>query len=755
MAERGRAGERAEAFDAAPRRRRAFVWPAGLVRAIRGGAALLQTWAAAEVAPGRLMPWLPVGFGAGIAVYFTAEQEPALSAALALPAIFVLVAFLTRRHAIAFPVLLVLSAVAAGFATATVTSARLGHPVLQAAAFDVTVSGWIEVREERERSDRVAIRVHRIEGRRLDEKLERVRVSVRKETAPAVGTFVELRARLNPPLDPLRPGGYDFARDLYFQGIGATGFALGSIKTAAPPGSPSRWLDYAATLDRLRSGLDARIRASLSGDAGAIASALITGKRDAITAPVNDAMYISGLGHVLSISGYHMVIVTFVVFATLRAGLALAPGLAARRPIKKWSAFAALVAAAFYLVLSGAEVATQRAFIMTAIVLVGVMVDRPALTLRNLALAALGVLLLAPAALVHPSFQMSFAATLALVAVYERGLPWMRPGAETRLAARIALWGGREIAALLLASVVAGFATTLYAAYHFHRLAPFGVVANLLAMPVVSLVVMPAGLLALLALPFGLDGPLWRLMGLGVDWMIAVSQWVANLPGSVGRISAFGTGPLLLATVGLLLVCLLRTPLRLTGGIVALGAVLWAVQTPQPDILVADHGRAVAVRQPDGRLTVMNTSRDRFAVRDWLAADGDARAPDDTNLRAGFLCDQAGCIARLKDGARVSLVQTAEAFEEDCERATVLVTARLAPPYCGARVFDRTTLRPSGAIALYRTEKGFASVPVRPAGYDRPWARAPAGARATGAGQPTPAAPPEAAPRLEDVGPDD
>jgi competence protein ComEC len=230
------------------------------------------------------------------------------------------------------------------------------------------------------------------------------------------------------------------------------------------------------------------------------------------------------------VSGYHMAVVAGVVFFVVRALLALAPVLALRRPIKKWAALAALLAAAFYLVLSGAEVATQRAFIMTAIVLVGVMADRPALTLRNLALAALGVLMIAPEAVVHPSFQMSFAATLALVAAYERGLPWMMAGADTPLGARIALWGGREIVTLVLASLAAGLATTLYAAYHFHRLAPYGVFANLLAMPMVSLVAMPSGVLALVALPFGFDGPLWRLMGVGIEWMIAVAVWVASCP---------------------------------------------------------------------------------------------------------------------------------------------------------------------------------------------------------------------------------
>src|SRR5437899_3247172 len=224
-------------------------------------------------------------------------------------------------------------------------------------------------------------------------------------------------------------------------------------------------------------------------------------------------MYVSGFAHVLSISGYHMAVVAGLMFFGFRAAFALMPAFASRYPIKKWAALAALAAAAFYLLLSGAEVATQRSFIMIAIVLIGVMVDRSALTLRTLTVAALGVLLLVPEAVVHPSFQMSFAATLALVAGYERGLPWMTAGADTPLGARIALWGGREVVGLVLGSLLAGTATMLYAAYHFHRLAPYGLLANLLAMPVVSAWVMPMGILGVLALPFGFDGFFWRLMG--------------------------------------------------------------------------------------------------------------------------------------------------------------------------------------------------------------------------------------------------
>jgi competence protein ComEC len=300
----------------------------------------------------------------------------------------------------------------------------------------VSLAGFVELREESQKTDRFVLRVERLDGTRVVEKPQRVRLSVRRGMTPPAGAFVEVKAQLDPPLQPLRPGSYDFARDLYFQRIGASGFVHGAIKIVTPPAAASVRLRANAFIQGLRDAIDLRIRSVLSGDVGSIASALITGKRDAISPNVYDAMFVSGIGHVLSISGYHMAVVAGVVFFVLRALLALIPGLADRAPIKKWSAFAALVVTAFYLVLSGAEVATQRSFIMIAIVLVGVMLDRPILTLRTVTIAALLVLLFAPEAVAHPSFQMSFAATLALIAGYERGIPWARAGADTSLGGR-------------------------------------------------------------------------------------------------------------------------------------------------------------------------------------------------------------------------------------------------------------------------------------------------------------------------------
>jgi len=340
--------------------------------------ARIRQWAAAEVtAAGRLLPWLAVAYGFGIVLYFTAEREPALWAALGLALVCITCAVLLRRQVTAFVVALAFTAVAAGFATATLHTAWIAHPVLGRPAWSVAVTGFVETREKRERSDRIVVRTQTIEGRDLDPAPRRVRVVLRPGTAPPVGSFVTFKANLSPPLPPLRPGGYDFARDMYFSGIGASGFVLGAIKTAVLPGQGGAWLRYAAAVDGMRDGIDNRIRAVIPGDEGAIASALITGKRSAVSPAVKDAFYVSSLAHVLAIAGFHMAVVTGIIFFFVRGGLALIPSLASRRPIKKWAAASALVAAAFYLVLSGAGVATQRAFVMVAIVLLGVMVDRP------------------------------------------------------------------------------------------------------------------------------------------------------------------------------------------------------------------------------------------------------------------------------------------------------------------------------------------------------------------------------------------
>jgi len=677
-------------------------------------------WIRAEAGPGRLLPWIPIAFGVGIALYFAAAREPVVMVVAPVAAMACVVALAVRRRPM-FPYVVLFAALLAGFATATLKTARVSHTVLLMPVSSAVLEGFIETHEERERTDRFVLRVEKMEARGAPQ-LQRVRLSVRKGTAPAVGSYVALKARLLPPLRPLRPGGYDFSRDMYFQGIGASGFVLGAIKTQEAPEQGGWRLRYAAWMQDLRDAVDARIRTVLSGDQRAIATALLTGRRDAISTPVNDALFVSGLGHVLSISGYHMAVVAGVVFFAIRALLALSPALSTRYAIKKWAALAALIAALFYLLLSGAEVATQRSFYMTALVLVAVMVDRRAITFRTLALAAMVVLLLAPEALVHPSFQMSFAATLGLVVLAQMRMPkWFATSDDTGLG-RFAAWGGRELVVLALASFVAGLATTPYAAFHFHRIAPYGVIANLTAMPVVSALVMPAGLLGIAAIPFGFDSLFWHLMGVGIDWMIVVSQWVAALPGAFGRVHAFGIGPLIAMSAGIVALGLLRTPLRWAGvGLIGCG-VMWAAVAKEPDILIARDASSVAVRAKDGHLRIMHTAKNAFVWREWLGADADPRSVTDPSLAQGVSCDEAGCVVEGREGDLVALAKQPEALADDCARAKVLITLYPAPADCAARVFHRDGLRSRGGVTLSRTAQGYSITASETEGVDRPWA---------------------------------
>jgi competence protein ComEC len=413
------------------------------------------------------LPWFAVAYGAGIVLYFTAEREPALWAVGSLTALCALAAVLLRRQIVPCVVALGAFGIALGFAVATTKTALIDHPVLRFATSGVTVAGFVELREESQHTDRFVMRVERIEGGRMDDKPLRVRLSVKRGTAPPAGTFVEVKASLQ----PLEPGSYDFGPRLVLPGHRRVRLCSRRCEGHCGAGAAGAAAARRRFRARMRDAIDARIRAVLPGDEGAIAAMLINGKRDAIAPNVYDALFISGIGHVLSISGYHMAVVAGLIFFIVRAFFALIPSLAERAPIKKWAAMAALFATDFYLVLSGNQVATQRSFIMIGVVLCGVLLDRPTLTMRTLTIAALIVLLFAPESIVHPSFQMSFAATLALIAGYERGAIKLRAAADTSFGALAALWGVNEIIGLTIASFLAGWATTPYAAFHFHRVA--------------------------------------------------------------------------------------------------------------------------------------------------------------------------------------------------------------------------------------------------------------------------------------------
>ena len=258
-------------------------------------------------------------------------------------------------------------------------------------------------------------------------------------------------------------------------------------------------------------------------------------------------------------------------------------------------------------------------------------------------------------------------------------------------------------------------------------------------------------------MPFGFDGFFWWLMGVGIDWMVAVAKWVAGLPGAVGRMAAFGTGPLVLASLAIILMGLLRTPLRWSGAAVLALSIVWAAAAPRPDVLISADGRNVAVRGADGRLHLMKSGKDVFAVKEWLAADADARVATDASLGDGVSCDASGCVSPMASGAFAALSLRPDALSDDCARAALVVTARKAPEGCAASVIDAGRLQRQGALALRLRDGGFAVDAVRSRGIDRPWSQG-HGAEEGDAGLIVPRLPPravDATPSQSDLQADD
>jgi competence protein ComEC len=665
----------------------------------------------------------------GILIYFILPREPsavALATFLAFALILVIVAY--TRFAF-FRLILAVAFVLAGMTAMKLRTDWVAVPKLSR-EMTTDVTGWVA---ERAMSNgggvRVVLRVQAMEDVAPEEQPRFVRVTIRSDTeAIAVGDAISVTARVQPPSGPVMPGGYDFARAAYYDGLGGVGFAYGAAKPAEI-GPPPLGIRLAMPLAHLREAIRKRVTEALPGDNGRIAAAMIMGDQGGISEATQEAMRTSGLGHILSISGLHMVLIAGAAYSILRALFALSPGLALQRPIKKWAAIGGLIVATFYLGLSGAEVATERAYLMLVIMFVAVLLDRRAITLRNVALAALVILVVSPESLMSASFQMSFAATIALVAAYEE--------ISTRADRRLRLtdghdpgWAGhawRLTTALVVTSLVAGLATMPFGIYHFQRVAPLTLIANVLATPAVGGLVMPMVGITVLLLPFGLEIVPLTVMNWGIAWMVAVAEWTADWSGEAGGVRMMPALALLLIVGGFLWLALWRERWRLLGLAPMLAAIPIAISAPSLDILVNGEGTAAAVRGPDGRYSIAGGKGESFAVENWLRALGDPRKPDAPDLAEDVLCDPIGCIAGTADGKKLALVREPDAFAEDCRLAAIVVSRLEAPPYCAetARVIDRDLLAERGAHALYRetNEAGEAVYRIETAypAIPRPW----------------------------------
>jgi competence protein ComEC len=668
--------------------------------------------------------WLPVAFGLGIMAYFEADREPALWAGPVLAALLVLPAI--RLAGLARIVVLALLFAALGFSAASWRTARVGTPILERAGL-YEVTGFVEQVDQGPRRHRITLHPGAIGALPARQLPERIRVGASGVASVKPGDTVRLQARLAPPSEAAMPGGYDFRREAYFRQMGASGFVIGRVSAAEKPTSVSWDRHLHAMIDGWRNGMTERISRVIGGDAGALAAALVTGKRGLIPDETNDELRASGLYHIVSISGLHMVLAAGIFFWIARACLAAIPAIALRYPIKKIAAGLAMLGATFYCLFSGSEVATERSLVMTLVMLGAILFDRPALAMRNLAISALIVLAREPEALLGPSFQMSFAAVACLIAANEVWQDWRSRTVETQDRSALARGFtklGLAFLGILATTLVASLATAPFSAWHFHRLNPLGVIGNALAIPLVSLVVMPAAVLGSLLLPFGLDGIVWAIMGEGVRGVLLVAGWVAAFEGAVVPVPRIALTAHAMLVLALLLFIGFRTRLRAVALLPLLAAVPFAGQARLPDLLVDPEGRMVMLRGEGGRYRLLNVaSPSSFTLQQWLPALGDGRAPNDPSLREGTRCDRNGCIGRLADGRLISLAASALALREDCARADIVITP-LAISSCAseARLISRLDSTEKGALRIFTPmrERWVTDSALDPS-RERPW----------------------------------
>lgn len=689
---------------------------------------------ALEIEHRALFLWLPVAFGAGILAYFAAPQEPRLWHGPLLAALALVPALLDSgvRKVLAIGLLFA----ALGFSAATWRTAQVHTPML-ARPMIAEVQGYIETLDIGEGRLRMTLRpvfIADVPPLALPRAL-RIGAPAASEVVP--GDFVTLRARLMPPSEAAMPGGYDFRRDSFFKGIGGVGYALGKPAVVAPPQAPPRDIAFRAWVDSGRNWLTARIAGTIGGQAGALSAALITGKRALISETTNDDLRAAGLYHIVSISGIHMVLAAGVLFWSVRALLAAFPALALGWPLKKIAAVFAMLGATFYCVFSGSEVATERSLIMTLVMLGAVLVDRPALAMRNLALSALIVLAREPESLIGPSFQMSFAAVACLIGANRVWLDWRRNHAPRE-------WGpvGKVLRVTLFAflgmvatTLVATLATGPFSVFHFHRVNPFGLIGNALALPLVSIVVMPCAVIGTLLAPLNLDWIVWRIMGEGVGGVLFVAEWVGRMENASYAIERFTLPAFGLMVLSLLLFVNFRTKLRALALAPLLLLLVVPRHPPPPDLVVDASGKSALVRGADGafRLLAPNANN-RFTLAQWLPAVGDARLVRDPTLRESVTCDRSGCTLAGTRGELIALSLTPQALREDCTRAGIVITPLPAPGGCTARLLlDRAHFERKGATFIALTE---GQTPRLDVALDdarrRPWRRTPATDRQAG-----------------------
>lgn len=669
--------------------------------------------------------WGVVALGIGIALYFILPFEPPILVLGVICTVLGVAAFLSRTYWRVGLVTLTVLLFALGALRAAVHTQAEASPKLPAYDQYFNVTGWIEAVERSGKGYRWVIRVDSLDRRSgvLPADQTPYRVRVRTKTKGFLpGDAITLPALLSAPKAPAIARGYDPARQAYFKRTGAYGFALGSPNAADL--DTSGWEQWSRNRARARYRITQRIIDAAPPETAGLQAALITGQRTYIKPEQIDSLRKSGLAHILAISGLHMGLVAGGAFGFVTLLLAAINPIARRYDVRKFAAIIGIAVATTYLLLSAGSVSTQRAYIMAVVIFAAVLLGRPAISLRSVAVAAAITLWLHPEALVSPGFQMSFGATAALVAVFgawrERFPARYTPGILRRF--------GGNIAGLSVTSFVAGFATGGFAAMHFHRIARYGFFANLFAMPIFSALVMPFAVVSMVALPLGLEEYPLAVMGWALSLMLTVSDKFANLPGAMSFVPAAPPLAAALYSLGFVIVILTYARQRLGGAaLMGVAVIIWSL-APLPNMRVSESANLTYWDVSDtGRVIYTSRARaDRYGRAQFTERLGEAGADIVNFEESETRCDSMACRIDLR-GRLIALVIAPEALAEECETADlVILTEREAGPRlrraCAEKLIDLRLLEEWGAQNIYLESNRIRFDPANPERRrSRPW----------------------------------
>jgi len=665
--------------------------------------------------------WSPVLLGTGVALYFSLSWEPGLEW-IALSAFLSCLIFIgrVRQEQYIFLLISLSLLISIGFNAANIRQFFVDAPVLQKKTI-IGLTGHVNSKSAGNKKTRLVISSLSFDRKNLPE-LAKIRITVRKDVSHIhPGQRVSLTAVLLPPPPPAYPGAYDFQRNSYFKQIGAVGYAISAVDVIGD--SQSNWSEASKIAAHFRDVINTHVVEVAPPETSGFSIAIMSGDKGAMGKRQLENMRQSGLAHILAISGLHMGMVGGLIFFAVRLIASLWPRLALNYPVKKWAAVIALLGLSGYLLVSGMSVSAVRAYLMISLVFTAILFDRTAISLRNLAFAAILILLVLPESLTTASFQMSFGAVFCLIAVYEKfGNSLMILSNKGGMIRRTFFY----LTGVIATSLIASIATSPFSVYHFGQFASLGILANLIAVPIMGLWVMPWTLVSFAVLAFSQTSIPLEIAGAGIMVILKIADVVANLPGAFLTLGTYPTGFLVGIVFSALWFLIWRNKLRWGSVFILLTAIPFFWIETRPDILFSESGKLFLIRKNTGEVVVSSLRADRFERERWALLYGAEKLQKISKpgaKHADIKCDPMGCVYN-REGQVIAFSYNWMASGLDCEKADIILSSVPVQRSCAnpTLIKDKFDLWRSGTHAFYFDDRGRIRVDtVNSIRGDRPW----------------------------------